>query len=286
MAVLRCAGRTLDLARAQVMGILNVTPDSFSDGGRLYESQRLSVERALKQAARMVAEGATLIDVGGESTRPGAEPVPVAEELERVVPVVERLSRELDVVISVDTSAPEVMQAAVEAGAHLLNDVRSFSRPGALDVAARSDLALCVMHMQGSSPATMQLRPHYRDVTEEVEHFLQFQLQRCRDAGIENERILLDPGFGFGKTLEHNLELLNRMERLQMLGAPLLVGTSRKSMVGLTLNRPVDQRLYGSLATVALAVSKGAKIIRVHDVAPTVDVVRMTEAVINETAGD
>jgi len=286
MAVLRCAGRTLDLTRAQVMGILNVTPDSFSDGGRLYESQRLSVERALKQAARMVAEGATLIDVGGESTRPGAEPVPVAEELERVVPVVERLSRELDVVISVDTSAPEVMQAVVEAGAHLLNDVRSFSRPGALDVAARSDLALCVMHMQGSSPATMQLRPQYRDVTEEVEHFLQFQLQRCQEAGIGADRLVLDPGFGFGKTLEHNLELLNRMEQLQSLGAPLLVGTSRKSMVGLVLDRPVDQRLYGSLATVALAVSKGARIIRVHDVAPTVDVVRMTEAVINETAGE
>lgn len=286
MAVLRCAGRTLDLTRAQVMGILNVTPDSFSDGGRLYEAQRLSVERALNQAARMVEEGATLIDVGGESTRPGAEPVPVEEELERVVPVVERLARELDVVISVDTSAPEVMRAVVDAGAHLLNDVRAFSRPGAFEVAASSDLALCIMHMQGSSPATMQLRPHYRDVTEEVEHFLQFQLQRCRNAGIDESRVLLDPGFGFGKTLEHNLELLNRMERLQVLGAPLLVGTSRKSMVGLTLKRPVDQRLYGSLATVALAVSKGAKILRVHDVAPTVDVVRMTEAVINETAGE
>lgn len=286
MAVLRCAGRTLDLTRAQVMGILNVTPDSFSDGGRLYESQRLSIERALEQAARMVAEGATLIDVGGESTRPGAEPVPVQEELERVVPVVERLSRELDVVISVDTSAPEVMQAAVEAGAHLLNDVRAFSRPGAFEVAAGSDLALCIMHMQGSSPATMQLRPHYHDVTEEVEHFLKFQLQRCLEAGVSADRIVLDPGFCFGKTLEHNLELLNRMERLQRLGAPLLVGTSRKSMVGLVLDRPVDQRLYGSLATVALAVSKGAKIIRVHDVAPAVDVVRMTEAVINEAAGD
>ena len=285
MAVLKCAGRTLDLARAQVMGILNVTPDSFSDGGSVYEAQHLSVERALQKAAQMVNQGATLIDIGGESTRPGAEPVPVQEELERVVPVVEKLSRELDVVLSVDTSAPEVMQAAASAGAHLLNDVRSFSRPGAFEVAVASDLALCVMHMQGSSPATMQLKPHYRDVTEEVEHFLQFQLQRCREAGISDDRIVLDPGFGFGKTLEHNLELLNRMQRLQVLGAPLLVGTSRKSMVGLALGRPVDQRLYGSLATVALAVGKGAKIIRVHDVAPTVDVVRMTEAVLNETAG-
>jgi len=286
MAVLRCASRTLDLTRAQVMGILNVTPDSFSDGGSVYEAQQLSVERALQKAASMVADGATLIDIGGESTRPGAEPVPVQEELDRVVPVVERLARELDVVLSVDTSAPEVMQASAAAGAHLLNDVRSFSRPGAFEVAAASDLALCVMHMQGSSPATMQLRPHYEDVTEEVEHFLQFQQQRCRDAGIESDRLLLDPGFGFGKTLQHNLELLNRMQRLQGLGTPLLVGTSRKSMIGLTLHKPVDQRLYGSLATVALAVSKGAKIIRVHDVGPTVDVVRMTEAVMNEAAGE
>jgi dihydropteroate synthase len=286
MAVLKCAGRTLDLTRAQVMGILNVTPDSFSDGGSVYEAQRLSVERALQKAATLVAEGATLIDIGGESTRPGASPVPVQEELDRVVPVVERLARELDVVLSVDTSAPEVMQAALDAGAHLLNDVRSFSRPGAFEVAAASDAAICVMHMQGSSPATMQLKPHYDDVTEEVEHFLQFQLQRCRDAGIARDRILLDPGFGFGKSLEHNLQLLNRMQRLLELGAPLLSGTSRKSMVGMTLDKPVDQRLYGSLATVALAVSKGAKVIRVHDVAATVDVVRMTEAVLNETAGE
>ena len=286
MAVLRCASRTLDLTHAQVMGILNVTPDSFSDGGSVYQAQQLSVERALQKAAAMVADGATVIDIGGESTRPGADPVPVQEELERVVPVVERLARELDVVLSVDTSAPEVMQASAAAGAHLLNDVRSFSRPGAFEVAAASDLALCVMHMQGSSPATMQLRPHYEDVTEEVEHFLQFQQQRCRDAGIESDRLLLDPGFGFGKTLQHNLELLNRMQRLQGLSTPLLVGTSRKSMIGLALHKPVDQRLYGSLATVALAVSKGAKIIRVHDVAPTVDVVRMTEAVMNEAAGE
>ncbi len=286
MTVLQCAGRTLDLSTAQIMGILNVTPDSFSDGGSVYRERQLSVELALRKAAKMVDEGATLIDIGGESTRPGADPVPVEEELERVIPVVERLSQELDVVLSIDTSAPEVMQAAADAGAGLLNDVRSFSRPGAFEVAASTDLALCVMHMQGSSPATMQLKPQYEDVTEEVEHFLQFQQQRCREAGIADERLLLDPGFGFGKTLQHNLELLNRMDRLQGLEMPLLVGTSRKSMVGLTLDKPVDQRLYGSLATVALAVSKGAKVIRVHDVAPTVDVVRMTEAVINERTGE
>jgi dihydropteroate synthase len=286
MTVLKCAGRSLDLTRVQVMGILNVTPDSFSDGGSVYEAHRISVERALQKAASLVAEGAALIDIGGESTRPGASPVPVAEELDRVVPVVERLARELDVVLSVDSSAPQVMRAALDAGAHLLNDVRSFSRPGALEVAAASDAAVCVMHMQGGSPATMQQKPHYDDVTEEVEHFLRFQLRRCLDAGIAQDRILLDPGFGFGKSLEHNLQLLNRMQRLLKLGAPLLVGTSRKSMIGMTLDKPVDQRLYGSLATVALAVSKGAKVIRVHDVAATVDVVRMTEAVLNETAGE
>lgn len=286
MTILQCAGRALDLSTAQVMGILNVTPDSFSDGGSVYRDRRLSVEMALRKAEQMVKEGATLIDIGGESTRPGATPVAVEEELERVVPVVERLGRELDVVLSVDTSAPEVMKASAEAGAGLLNDVRSFARPGALDVVASTDLALCVMHMQGSSPETMQLRPSYQDVTEEVEHFLQFQLQRCREAGVADNRILLDPGFGFGKTLEHNLQLLNRMERLQAVGAPLLVGTSRKSMIGMTLGKSVDERLYGSLATVTLAVTKGAKIIRVHDVAATIDVVRMTEAVLNETAGD
>lgn len=285
MTVLKCAGRTLDLRQAHVMGILNVTPDSFSDGGSVYEAQSLSVDMALRKAAQMVVDGATMIDIGGESTRPGAKSVPMQEELDRVIPVVERLAQELDVVLSIDTSTPEVMQAAAEAGAHLLNDVRSFSRPGAFEVAVASDLALCFMHMQGSSPATMQLKPDYRDVAEEVEHFLGFQLQRCHEAEVESARILLDPGFGFGKTLEHNLQLLNRMERLNHLGIPLLVGTSRKSMIGMALNRPVDQRLYGSLATVALAVNKGAKIIRVHDVAPTVDVVRMTEAVINETAG-
>ncbi|MDY6891307.1 MAG: dihydropteroate synthase [Pseudomonadota bacterium] len=284
MSVLQCGDRRLDLSRVQVMGVLNVTPDSFSDGGSVYVGARPSLERALEKAAAMVAEGATLIDIGGESTRPGAAPVAVEEELARVVPVVERLARELDVVLSVDTSAPEVMRACADAGAHLLNDVRAFSRPGALEVASGSSLALCVMHMQGSSPATMQHRPHYRDVVEEVEHFLRFQLQRCQQAGIANDRIVLDPGFGFGKTVEHNLALLNRLQRLSRLGAPLLVGTSRKSMLGAVLGRPVQQRLYGGLATVALAVSRGAKIIRTHDVAPTLDVVRMTEAVMNETA--
>ncbi|MBP0049772.1 dihydropteroate synthase [Marinobacterium sp. AK62] len=282
MAVLKCAERSLDLKRVQVMGILNVTPDSFSDGGSVYEDRSLSVAQALRKAEQLVKEGASIIDIGGESTRPGATPVPLEEELARVVPVVEAVARELDVVISVDTSAPEVMQAAADAGAHLLNDVRAFSRPGTLEVAAATELAICTMHMQGQSPADMQQNPEYRDVVDEVTGFLKHQVERCRNAGIADERILLDPGFGFGKTLEHNLQLLNRLEQLHILELPLLVGTSRKSMIGLALNRPVDERLYGSLATAVLATTKGAKVIRVHDVAATVDAVRMTEAVLEE----
>lgn len=282
MAVLKCAERSLDLKRVQVMGILNVTPDSFSDGGSVYEDRSLSVAQALKKAEQLVREGASIIDIGGESTRPGATPVPLEEELARVVPVVEAVARELDVVISVDTSAPEVMQAAADAGAHLLNDVRAFSRPGALEVAAATELAICTMHMQGQSPADMQQNPEYRDVVDEVTGFLKHQVERCRNAGIADDRILLDPGFGFGKTLEHNLQLLNRLEQLHILELPLLVGTSRKSMIGLALDRPVDERLYGSLATAVLAATKGAKVIRVHDVAATVDAVRMTEAVLEE----
>jgi len=286
MSVLQCADRTLDLGRTHIMGILNVTPDSFSDGGSVYEDRALSVTRALQKARQMVQDGATLIDIGGESTRPGASPVSLDEELTRVVPVVEALAAELDVIISVDTSAPEVMQASAEAGAHLLNDVRAFTRPGALEVAAGTNLAICTMHMQGNSPRDMQACPEYQDVVSEVGDFLQHQVTRCREAGIKESRILLDPGFGFGKTLEHNLMLLNRLEQLHVLGLPLLVGTSRKSMIGLTLNRPVHQRLYGSLATAVMAATKGARVIRVHDVAATVDAVRMTEAVLQETGGE
>lgn len=282
MSVLQCADRTLDLGRTHIMGILNVTPDSFSDGGSVYEDRALSVTRALQKARQMVQDGATLIDIGGESTRPGASPVSLDEEMTRVVPVVEALAAELDVIISVDTSAPEVMQASAEAGAHLLNDVRAFTRPGALEVAAGTNLAICTMHMQGNSPRDMQACPEYQDVVSEVGDFLQHQVTRCREAGIKESRILLDPGFGFGKTLEHNLMLLNRLEQLHVLGLPLLVGTSRKSMIGLALNRPVDRRLYGSLATAVMATTKGARVIRVHDVAATVDAVRMTEAVLQE----
>ena len=266
-------------------GILNVTPDSFSDGGKLYESSQLSLDQAVRRAATMVSEGATIIDVGGESTRPGAAPVSLEEEMARVIPVVERLNSELDVVVSVDTSSPEVIREAAKVGAGLINDVRALGKPGALDAAAATDLPICLMHMQGS-PATMQDAPTYDDVLDDVAAFLKQRVKDCEAVGIQKERLILDPGFGFGKTIEHNLRLLNNLDALHALGLPLLIGTSRKSMIDHVLHRPVDQRLAGSLATVAISVMQGAQIIRVHDVAETVDVVRMTEAVRNESIGE
>ncbi|CDF86288.1 Dihydropteroate synthase [Pseudomonas knackmussii B13] len=255
------------------MGILNVTPDSFSDGGRFNQ-----LDRALQRAAEMVEAGATLIDVGGESTRPGARLVTPTEELERVAPVVEAIARELDVVISVDTSTPAVMRESGRLGAGLINDVRSLQRDGAVDAAADTGMAICLMHMRGE-PSNMQNDPRYPDILAEVRDFLVERMAVCEAAGIPRERIVLDPGFGFAKTQAHNLVLFQRMERLLELGCPLLVGVSRKSMIGRALGREVGDRLYGSLALAALAVSKGARIIRVHDVAETVDVVRMIDAV-------
>lgn len=270
---LPCGGRVLDLSRPHVMGILNVTPDSFSDGGRF-----AARDQALRHAADMVLAGATLIDVGGESTRPGARPVSPVEELERVAPVVEAIAAELDVVISLDTSTPAVMREGARLGAGLINDVRSLQREGALQAAAVTGLPVCLMHMLGD-PGTMQQNPVYRDVVAEVGEFLAARLAACAAAGIASERVLLDPGFGFAKTLAHNLSLFKRLEVLLELGRPLLVGVSRKSMIGQALGREVDQRLYGGLALAALAVAKGACILRVHDVAETVDVVRMIAAV-------
>ncbi|CAM5447882.1 Dihydropteroate synthase OS=Stutzerimonas stutzeri OX=316 GN=folP PE=3 SV=1 [Stutzerimonas stutzeri] len=272
-ARLSCGSRVLDLTRPQVMGILNVTPDSFSDGGR-YALK----DAALKHAESMVRAGATLLDVGGESTRPGARAVSPTEELERVAPVVEAIARELDVVISVDTSTPAVIREVARLGAGLINDVRSLRRDGALDAALDSGLPVCLMHMRGE-PGDMQDDPQYTDVTTEVCDFLAQRMAECVAAGIKAERIVLDPGFGFAKTLEHNLSLFRHLERLHALGRPLLVGVSRKTMIGKVLGREVDARLYGSLALAALAVAKGAQIIRVHDVAETVDVVRMIAAV-------
>jgi dihydropteroate synthase len=266
-------GRVVDLALPKVMGILNVTPDSFSDGGRFNR-----VDAALKHADAMTVAGATFIDVGGESTRPGAASITASEELDRVLPVVESIVRELDVVVSLDTSTPEVMSEGARLGAGLINDVRSLSRPGALNAAAASGLPVCLMHMVGE-PATMQDDPSYPDIVVAVHEFLQARIASCVAAGISRDRLIIDPGFGFAKTLGHNLTLFNRMEELSSLELPMLVGVSRKSMIGHTLNRPVEQRLAGSLALAALAVSKGACILRVHDVAETVDVVRMIAAV-------
>ncbi len=270
---LPCGSRFLDLSRPHVMGILNVTPDSFSDGGRF--SQR---DAALRHAEAMLQAGATLIDVGGESTRPGARAVSPVEELERVAPVVEAIAAELDVIISVDTSTPAVMRETARLGAGLINDVRSLQRDGALDAAADSGLPVCLMHMRGE-PTTMQQNPQYADVLLEVRDFLAERMAACATAGIAVERLILDPGFGFAKTLEHNLSLFKHMEALHGLGRPLLVGVSRKSMIGKVLGHEVGGRLYGSLGLAALAITKGAHILRVHDVAETIDVVRMLAAV-------
>jgi dihydropteroate synthase len=270
---LPCGNRVLDLAHTHVMGILNATPDSFSDGGRYNR-----LDAALRHAEAMVAAGATLIDVGGESTRPGARAVSSTEELERVAPVVDALHRELDVIISVDTSTPAVIRETARLGAGLINDVRSLRRDGALDAAAATGLPVCLMHMRGE-PGNMQDDPHYDDIVAEVSAFLTERMEQCRLAGIAQDRIILDPGFGFAKSLDHNLVLFKHMQALHALGRPLLVGVSRKSMIGAALGRPVGERLFGGLALAALAMTKGAKILRVHDVAETVDVVRMIAAV-------
>ena len=267
--LLHSKGRTLDLSRPQVMGILNVTPDSFSDGSRY---QQLDV--ALRHASQMVQAGATLIDIGGESTRPGAAEVALEQELERVVPVVERLAAELDVWISVDTYKAEVMTATMAAGAHLINDIRALEAPGALAAAAEAGVPVCLMHMQGA-PRTMQLAPHYENLLGEIHDYFQQRIAACVAAGIPRERLILDPGYGFGKTLDQNYELLARMDEFADFGLPLLAGLSRKSMIGQLLDRPVDERLAGSLSLTLYAYTRGAHIIRVHDVKETVDALRV-----------
>jgi dihydropteroate synthase len=267
--LLRSKGRVLDLALPQVMGILNVTPDSFSDGARFQ-----TVDSALRHAEAMVNAGATLIDIGGESTRPGAAEVGLDEELARVVPVVERLSAELDVWVSVDTYKAEVMKACAAAGAHLINDIRALAEPGALAVAAQARIPICLMHMQGA-PRTMQQAPHYVDLLGDIKAFFRERITACLAAGIEREALVLDPGFGFGKTLDQNYELLGRMDEFASFDLPLLVGMSRKSMIGNLLQRGVDERLAGSLAAALFALQQGAHIIRVHDVKETVDALRV-----------
>nr|WP_116367244.1 dihydropteroate synthase [Parahaliea mediterranea] len=264
------------------MGIVNTTPDSFSDGGSLYRAGRLDLESAFLRARNLCEQGATILDIGGESTRPGAAPVSEAEELERVVPLVRRVAAEMDVVISVDTSSPAVMREAVAAGATLINDVRALERPGALQAAAASGLPVCLMHMQGQ-PGTMQDRPAYHDVVEDVADYLGARMAACESAGIPRQQILLDPGFGFGKSLQHNLRLLDQLPRLQALGAPLLVGLSRKSLIGKILERDVHQRLAASLALAVLAVERGAWIVRAHDVRETADALAMCRALADIT---
>lgn len=250
------------------MGILNVTPDSFSDGGHFNQ-----LERAMTHARQMVAEGATLIDIGGESTRPGAPDVSEQEELDRILPVVEHMVRELDVMISLDTSKAAVMREGCAAGAHLINDVRALLEPGALAAAAAADVPVCLMHMQGQ-PRTMQAEPHYDDLLGEVRAFFDERIAACLTAGIAREQLLLDPGYGFGKTLAHNYQLLAQQESLLDYQLPLLVGMSRKSMIGNLLGRPVDERLAGSLACALIGMQRGARIIRVHDVRATMDALR------------
>jgi dihydropteroate synthase len=272
-AVLDCAGRPLDLRRAAVMGILNITPDSFSDGGVFFDRAQ-----ALAHAERMVAEGADILDVGGESTRPGAQAVPVEEELERVVPVIEALRARVPVPISIDTSKPEVMRAAVAAGAGLINDVRALRAEGAPAAAAALAVPVCLMHMQGE-PRSMQDNPQYGDVVAEVRDFLAQRIAAAEAAGIARHRIVIDPGFGFGKTVAHNLQLLRGLDSFAQLGVPVLAGLSRKSLIGKLLDLPVERRVSASVALALLAVQNGARIVRVHDVGPTIEAIRMWEAV-------
>jgi len=256
-----------------IMGVLNITPDSFSDGGRF-----TVIETAIQQALKMVDLGASIIDVGGESTRPNATPVSNEEEINRVVPVIEGIRSSSKVAISIDTSKPDVMKAAVEAGANMINDVYALQRPGALEAAASLGVAVCLMHMQ-ANPETMQDNPSYSNVIDEVNHFFTQRIAACEKVGIRRDKIIIDPGFGFGKTLQHNLSLLAKLDQFERHGCPILAGISRKSMLGEILNKKVEERLFGSVSAALLAVIKGASIVRVHDVAETADVLKIYNAV-------
>jgi dihydropteroate synthase len=259
----------LDLSASKVMGILNVTPDSFSDGGVFN-----MLENGLTQAALMLSEGADIIDIGGESTRPGAEAVAVQQELDRVIPVIESIVQRFDTIISIDTSKAQVMTEAISAGASLINDVRALQEDGALDAAVAAKVPVCLMHMQGQ-PRVMQQNPCYDDVVKDVMLFLQQRISICRKAGISEDQIIVDPGFGFGKSIEHNYQMLAHLEEFHKLNVPVLAGMSRKSMIGNLLQRTIDQRLAGNIAVATVAAQKGAQIIRVHDVKETVDAVKI-----------
>ena len=268
-----CGKFQLDLTTPRVMGIVNVTPDSFSDGGK-YAATNLAIAHALKLAE----EGAAVLDIGGESTRPNATPVSLQQELDRVIPVIEALIKQINIPISIDTYKPQVMQAAIAAGASMVNDVRALQELGALDVVAKANVGLCLMHMQGT-PQTMQLNPQYNNVLEDVKSFLKVRLQASIHAGCRASNILLDPGFGFGKTREHNITLIQQLESFTELGQPLLVGLSRKSILGQVTGNDVDARLYASIAASVIAAMKGAKILRVHDVKATVEALKVVSAI-------
>lgn len=274
--ILHCAKFELTLTRPHVMGIVNVTPDSFSDGGKFTHASA-----AVEHALNLVAQGADILDIGGESTRPNATPVTLQEELDRVIPVIEGLVHQIKVPISIDTYKPAVMAEAIRAGASIVNDVRALQEPGALETVAKSNVGICLMHMQGT-PQTMQIDPTYTDVVAEVKAFLAQRAEACLQAGIAKRRILLDPGFGFGKTRAHNIRLIQELASLNDLGYPLLVGLSRKSVLGQVTGHDVDARLHASVAAAVISAMKGAKILRVHDVKATVEALKVVDAIIDQ----
>lgn len=257
-----------------IMAIINVTPDSFSDGGCF-----LNVDKALSHARKLIAEGADILDIGGESSRPGAKPVCVNEELDRVIPLIEKLRQETSIAISIDTTKPDVMQEAIRAGANIINDISALSAPNALNVAARLNVFICLMHMQGN-PTTMQISPHYPlGVINEVNHFFDYQITRCLDAGIDKEKLILDPGFAFGKTVRHNMQLVSNLNAFKRHNLPILLGVSRKSTLGYLLNKPVNERLIGSITLSIIAIQNGTNIIRTHDVKETKDALIIMQAI-------
>ncbi len=277
LKTLDCGGVKLDLSRTQVMGILNVTPDSFYDGGSHY-----STDAAVEHARRMIREGADVIDVGGESTRPGSKSVPVSEELRRVVPVIKSLAEERGVCLSVDTYKPEVARAALKAGARMINDVYGLRKEGMSEVAAEYGVPVVVMHMQGT-PKSMQENPKYADVVEDIKDFFVERVSSLEGCGVSKNKVILDPGLGFGKTTEHNLEILRRLDEFKSMRCPILVGPSRKSFIGNVLGLPADLRLEGTLAVLAVSVMKGAKFLRVHDVGASVRAARMVDAILRQS---